>query len=153
MLGLEGDNLNTFIEKDGWKFYFDKNKTSEYYKTYTDLCQCESCQNFYKNVKFISDDIKNFVEQFGIDITKPIEQESIIADKLKKMVDNTVYYAVNGKVMSTNGLDITIGQSVVEIIPNEMSPNTNISQPYFVFAVRDIWLPWTIDYSIDDIYD
>lgn len=153
MLGLEGDNLNTFIEKNGWKFYFDKNKTLEYYETYTDLCQCESCQNFYNNVKFISDDIRNFVEQFGIDIAKPIEQESIIADKSKKMVDNTVYYAVIGKAISSNNFEITIGQSVVEIIPNEMSPNTDISQPYFVFAVRDIWLPWTVDYSIDDIYD
>lgn len=115
--------------------------------------QCESCKNFYKNVKLISNDIRDFVEQFGIDISKPIEQESILADKSNKMVDNTVYYAVNGKANSLDNCEIHIGKSVVEIIPNEMAPNTDIFEPYFVFAVHDIWLPWTVDYDINDIYD
>lgn len=153
MLWLEGDYLNTVIKKYGWEFCFDKNKTLKYYENYTDLCQCESCKNFYKNVKLISNDIRDFVEQFGIDISKPIEQESIIADKSNNMVDNTVYYAVNGKANSLDNCEIHIGKSVVEIISNEMTPNTDISEPYFVFAVHDIWLPWTIDYDINDIYD
>lgn len=144
--------MNTIIEKNGWKFIFDKNKTSKYYENYSDLCQCESCKNFYKNVKFISDDIRSFIEQFGIDINKPIEQQSIIADKTKKIVENTVYYAVIGEAIALNYSNIPIGQSIVQIIPKEISPNTDIPQPYFVFSVSDIWLPWTVDYNIDDVY-
>lgn len=153
MLGLKGDNMYTVIEKYGWKFSFDKDKTSKYYKDYSELCQCESCENFYKNIKLISNDIRDFLVQFGIDIAKPIEQESIIANKSKQIVENTVYYAVNGNVVSTGTYDIHLGQSTIEVIPNEISPNTDISQPYFVLVVRDIWLPWTVDYNIDDIYD
>lgn len=153
MLGLKGDYMNTVIEKYGWKFSFDKNITSKYYENYLELCQCESCENFYKNVKFISNDVKDFLVQFGIDITKPIEQESIVADKSRQLVENTVYYAVNGNVISSSNYDIQLGQSTIEVVPDELSPNTDISQPYFVFAVRDIWLPWTVDYNIDDIYD
>lgn len=145
--------MNTLLEKYGWKFCFDKNKTVKYYKDYSDLCQCESCKNFYKNAKLIPNDIKNFVEQFGADITKPIEQESVIADKAKNIVENTVYYAVYGKATSLDNHEIPIGESVIEIVPKEKSPNTDISEPYFVIAVRDIWLPWTIDYDIDDVYD
>lgn len=153
MLGLKGDYMNTVIEKYGWKFSFDKNITSKYYENYLELCQCESCENFYKNVKFISNDVKDFLVQFGIDITKPIEQESIVADKSRQLVENTVYYAVNGNVIFSSNYDIQLGQSTIEVVPDELSPNTDISQPYFVFAVRDIWLPWTVDYNIDDIYD
>ena len=116
------------------------------------MCQCESCKNFYKNIKFVSDDIRSFIEQFGIDINKPIEQQSIIADKTKKIVENTVYYAVIGEAIALNNSNIPIGQSIVQIIPKEISPNTDISQPYFVFSVSDIWLPWTVDYNIDDVY-
>ena len=153
MLGLEGNYMDILIEKYDWKFYFDKNRTLDYYENYSDLCQCESCRNFYENVNFIPNEIKNFLKQFGIDIAKPIEQVSIIADKSKKMVENTVYYAVNGNASSLNNSEITLGQSVIEVVPKEKSPNTNIAQPYFVFAVHDIWLPWTVDYNIDDVYD
>lgn len=145
--------MNTLIERYGWKFCFDKYKTMKYYESYSDLCQCESCRNFYKNVKLISNDIKNFVKLFGVDITKPIEQEAIIVDKSKNIVENTVYYAVNGEAVSLDNPQIPIGESVVEIIPKEKSPNTDISEPYFVLAVREIWLPWTIDCNINDIYD
>lgn len=153
MHGLKGECMKTIIEKCGWKFSFDKNKTSTYYENYSDLCECESCKNFYKNVGFIPNDIRNFIEQFGIDITKPIEQESIIADKSQKIVEYTVYYAVNGEIISSSNSDILLGESIVQIVPKELSPNTDIPQPYFVFSVCDIWLPWTVDYNIDDIYD
>lgn len=145
--------MNTLIERYGWKFCFDKYKTMKYYESYSDLCQCESCRSFYKNVKLISNDIKNFVKLFGVDITKPIEQEAIIVDKSKNIVENTVYYAVNGEAVSLDNPQIPIGESVVEIIPKEKSPNTDISEPYSVLAVREIWLPWTIDCNINDIYD
>lgn len=153
MLGLGGNVLTMFIEKNGWEFYFDKDKTSEYYKSYTDLCQCESCQNYYQNVNSVPSDIRIFLEQFGIDIAKPIEQISTIANKLKKAVDNTLYFAVVGKATSTNNTDIILGQINIEIVPNELSPNTEITEPYFVFAIRDIWLPWTVDYNLDEIYN
>jgi len=145
--------MNTMLESFGWKFSFDKNITQNYYENDSDLCKCESCQNFYKNINAVSDDIRNFIEQFGIDINKPIELESIIADKSKDVVEYTVYYAVNGNAISSTGTDILLGESIVQIIPNEISPNTDIPKPYFVFAISNLWLPWTVEYNIDDIYD
>ena len=153
LLRLKGDNMNTKLELFGWKFSFDKNITQNYYENYSDLCKCESCQNFYKNINAVSDVIRNFIEQFGIDINKPIELESIIADKSKDIVEYTVYYAVNGNATSLISNDILFGESIVQIIPDEISPNTYISKPYFVFAISNLWLPWTTDYNINDIYD
>lgn len=153
MHGFKGDFMNNIISNNGWKFCFNKAATALYYENYTDLCQCASCRNFYKNTKYISADIRNFIEQFGADVAKPIEQESIIADKEQRIVENTLYYAVNGIAKSLNNSDIQIEQSSIRIIPKEASPNTDISEPYFVFAIYNIWLPWTVDDSMDESYD
>lgn len=73
--------MNKRMKAYGWEFYYDKDVTENYYKNYNDLCQCSSCRNFYKNVELIPEDVRMFMEQFGIDISKPIEQESIVANK------------------------------------------------------------------------
>lgn len=151
-LGLEGDILTMLIEKNGWEFCFDKDKTLEYYKSYTDLCQCEYCQNYYQNIDYIPSNVRSFLEQFGIDIAKPIEQVPVMVNKLEKTVDNILYFVVVGKAISTNNNDdIDLGPINIEIVPDELSPNTDITKPYFVLAVQDIWLPWTINCKPDDI--
>ena len=73
-----------------------------------------------------------------------------MVNKLEKTVDNILYFVVVGKAISTNN-DIVLGPINIEIVPDELSPNIDITQPYFVLAVQDIWLPWTINCKPDDI--
>lgn len=152
MHGLRGDCMNTVINIFGWQFSFNKKLTENYYNSYNDLCDCASCRNFYKNVSLIHPDVKRFLEQFGIDVSKPIEQESLIADKPNKKVENTVYYAVNGTAYSPTNLDINIGSNCIKIVFPEFSPNTDMPEPYFVFSVDNIWLPWTVEDDIHKCY-
>lgn len=153
MHGLKGDYMNRIVINNRWKVHFDKAATALYYENYTDLCQCASCRNFYQNTDRVSADIRNFIEQFGADVTKPIEQESVIANKEQRLVEYTLYYAVNGTIDLLDEFDMQIGKNSIGVISKEATPNTDISEPYFVFAVYDIWLPWTVDDSIDESYD
>lgn len=145
------DSLNRITNAYGCEFRYNREVTENYYKNYHDLCQCAICRNFYDNAELIPEDTRHFLEQFGIDIRKPIEQFSTTADKQNNKVDNTLYYAVHGTVTGSANQEIKIGDTCIEIlIRGGSSPNTDISEPYFVLEIHDIWLPWTINESIEE---
>lgn len=152
MRGLKGDYMNSIINCK-WKVNFDISVTELYYQNYTDLCQCASCRNFYKNANSVYVDTRKFIEQFGADIAKPIELESVVSDKKRGLVEYTLYYAVYGTIEILDESDIQIGKNSISAVPKEVSPNTDISEPYFVFAVYNIWLPWTVDDNINESYN
>lgn len=152
MHGLKGDSMNSIINSK-WKVRFDESATKLYYRNYTDLCQCASCRNFYQNVNCLSVDIRKFVEQFGADVAKPIELVSILAEKEQGLVEYTLYYAVHGTVELLDESDMQIGKSSISVVPKETSPNTDISEPYFVFEIYNVWLPWTVEDNINEFYD
>jgi hypothetical protein len=149
------------IKYSGWNFNVDVESTTEYYKNYDGLCDCAMCRNFYLNAPNLSSDIKNFLEQFGIDVGKPIEQWSVTANKHEKIVDNVLYYAVNGIAESLEGYEIDFG--TINIIvqtpkPNDVVkcpehlPNTKIREPYFIFEVYNVWTPWLVEDDINACY-
>ncbi|MDD2361690.1 MAG: DMP19 family protein [Oscillospiraceae bacterium] len=149
------------IKYSGWNFNVDVESTMEYYKNYDGLCDCAMCRNFYLNAPNLPSDVKNFLEQFGIDVGKPIEQWSVIADKQEKIVENALYYAVNGTAESLDGYEIDFGAiNVVVQAPKpddvvkcpENSPNTEISEPYFILEVYNVWTPWLVEDDINACY-
>lgn len=149
------------IEHGEWEFNVDIKSTAQYYKDYDGLCSCPMCRNFYLNAQNLQHDVRNFLEQFGIDVAKPIEQWSVAANKQENLVDNVLYYAVNGTVESWDKYEIDFGViNIVVQAPNstdvvkcpENSPNTEIGEPYFVFEIFNVWLPWTVDDDINECY-
>jgi hypothetical protein len=150
------------LKSNGWNFLFDKEATERYYQALNDqLCDCAMCRNFYLNADKIPAELRVFLEQFGIDVAKPIEQWSNMADKENMCVNHTLYYSVEGHATSQDGYEIDIGPiSILIESPKEddavkspeNSPNVEISEPYFVFTVFNLWLPWVIEDSIDDCY-
>lgn len=151
----------SIINSKGWRFSFDKQATKQYYEELNDLCQCDMCRNFYLNVDKIPVDLRIFLEQFGIDVAKPIEQWSLTANKENRRVDNTIYYAVNGYATSPDEDEIEIGAVTVFVEspkPDdvvkcpEYTPNTEIPEPYFILIISNLWLPWTINSDIDECY-
>lgn len=149
------------IKYDSWDFNVDIDTTMEYYKEYEDRCSCAMCRNFYMNAANLQSDVREFLEQFGIDVSKPIEQWSITADKQKNLVENVLYYAVNGTAKSMYGYEInfdTIPIVVQAPKPDDVvqspehAPNTEIKQPYFIFEVFNVWTPWTVNDDMSKCY-
>ena len=55
------------IEKEDYIFDVDIGKTKEYYATRT-LCDCNECQNYYRQAENTFPKLTSFLLDFGIDI-------------------------------------------------------------------------------------
>ena len=149
------------IEHGRWSFCVDIESTEHYYKNYDGLCSCAMCRNFYLNAERLHPDVKEFLEQFGIDVRMSIEQWSMTANKQENIVDNVLYYAVNGTAVSSDRYEIDFGTiNIVVHAPKpddvvrcpQNSPNTEIGEPYFVFEVFNVWTPWLVKDDINECY-
>ena len=134
----------TEFEKDGYIFSVDREKTSEYYAMHT-LCECDGCQNFYRQIKGLFPDLEKFLAEFGVDIAKPDEMPWY---DINNHIQYTPYYTVTGKIkkmgaqkMNFGNLNVVFSQSdgPWTDIPNEQT------EPYFIVEVFMIDLPWILD--------
>lgn len=144
------------ITKDSWEFSVDIEKTKEYYRTYSDLCDCDACKNFYQVIRSYSveysAELINFLAQFGVDIEKPIETEWFVIDKQSKTIDYTAYYAVYGSA-AKGSYEIDFGTINVVVQPSKNSPNTEMPEPYFVFQIFNLLLPWVLSDNVEELND
>jgi hypothetical protein len=140
------------IKKEGWEFNVDIGVTKEYYLGYSDLCNCDGCQNFYKTIRGCSTEFISFLEQFGIDIEKPIETFWFVIDKQSKVIDYTAYYAVHGTA-AKGSYEIDFGTINVAVQSLKYSPNTEMPEPYFVFQVFNLLLPWVLSDHVENLED
>lgn len=140
------------IKKEGWEFNVDIDLTKEYYLGYSDLCNCGGCQNFYKTISGCSPEFITFLEQFGIDIKKPVETHWFVIDKQSKYIDYTAYYAVHGTAIK-GSYEIDFGSINVALQPLKYSPHTEMPEPYFVFQIFNLLLPWVLSDRAEDLKD
>ncbi len=131
------------IEKDDWKFSVDVEKTKEYYKTHS-LCECADCRNFYTQIEEKLPKLKEFLSEFGVDVTRPDEISSI---DLEGEIDYLkVDYTVCGEIIEGD-YEIDIYDNLfLSIVVNDdcVCPNEQTGK-YFTFTVFQIVLPWVLD--------
>ena len=132
------------IQKQDYKMDVDIEQTELYYESHS-LCDCQSCRNYYAQVRDRFVVLDNFLSEFGVAIDRPDEIGWIEAEN--KVEYLFVSYTVCGRIleygeyeMSLNDaelvLNIVIGGSD---IPNEQKGE------YFVITVYNIVLPWVLD--------
>ncbi len=132
------------IEKDGYKFSVDREKTKEYYKTHS-LCDCVCCRNYYKQIAKELPKLKEFLDDFGVDISKPDE---ILSIENEGFIDYlNVDYTICGNVINMSEYEIDIYDNLfLNVIVTEgfASPNEQKGD-YFTLSVTNISLPWVLD--------
>ena len=138
------------IEKDDWKFSVDIEKTKEYYRTHP-ICECSYCRNFYAQAEEKLPKLKEFLSDFGVDISRPDEISSVT---YKGEIDYlTVYYTVCGEITKDSTYEIDIYDNLfLSIGVNDSfgSPNEQ-TRKYFTFTVFQIVLPWVLDEPLNPI--
>ena len=135
------------IEKGGYIFSVDIERTIEYYNTHS-LCDCACCRNFYAQVEKTLPKLKEFLDCFGVDITKPDEISSIETDNCIDYL--SVDYTVCGEILNSSEYEIDIYDNLfLSIVVSEgfVSPNEQ-SGPYFTLSVTQIKLPWVLNEPI-----
>lgn len=117
-------------------------KTREYYSYLTndDLCQCDYCKNYVKEIKAAYPEAARYLDNIGIDIEKPFETMPLEPDENENIKYICGQYVVIGSSegfqphsVGDIGIDIAIGH-----------PSTNISDEHFVIEIFNILLKWNI---------
>lgn len=131
-------------EKDGHVFCVDIEKSREYYKTHS-LCECAYCRNYYAQIKDKLPKLGEFLDGFGVDVSKPDEIMSFETDNGINYIN--VDYTVCGTVEVMGKYEIDIYDSLflsIVITDGFASPNEQTGK-YFTVSVMGIELPWVLD--------
>lgn len=134
----------TTIQKEGYVFLVDVEKTQEYYKTHS-LCDCVCCRNYYAQVKNRLPKLNGFLSAFGVDISKPDEIMSVEMDHYIDYIH--VDYTVCGNVQSMGEYEIDLYDNLflsIVITNGFASPNVQTGE-YFTITVMQMEFPWVLD--------
>ncbi len=136
------------IEKDGFVFDVDVEKTKKYYKSEINLCECGYCRNFYAQAKSFSREIEAFLAEFGADIEK-LDTVSNYDTKDNKICYYLIGFTVNGEIKNINHCELEIGE--FEVIFGDGSntsdyfPNSQKDKKIFFISIDGPVLPWVLD--------
>lgn len=124
----------------------DIRKTKDYYKTLRedDLCDCDYCKNYYKEIKAAYPLLAEYLEGIGVDIEKPFE-----AMPLEPYEGWIEYMAVQYVVMGDPSDFAETEVAGVHIGIADSHPMTDIAEPHFVIELYPVTLKWTMDTDRD----
>lgn len=124
----------------------DIEKTKQYYNNLTnaDICDCEYCQNYVREVKAAYPELAVFLEKMGIDIEKPLEAIPV-GPVNGKMFYSGVQYVVMGT--ADDFRETSVGD--VRIFITDSHPMTGIEEEHFVIEISPIYLNRWIGESHD----
>lgn len=113
--------------------------TRTYYENMllTDLCDCNYCQNYIKEIKKTYPLVANYLEAIGVNIEKPFETMPLEPDN-NKIEYIAAQYIVFGDF--ENFKETTISNVSIQIANSY--PNTNINEKHFVIEISPIILNW-----------
>ena len=80
----------TTIQKNGYVFLVDREKTQQYYRTHT-LCDCVYCRNYYAQVRQQFPRLDAFLSEFGVDIARPDEIMSVELERTRGVSQRGLY--------------------------------------------------------------
>ena len=143
---MKGGDGMAIIEKEDYIFDVDIEKTKEYYSTKT-LCDCDECQNYYRQAENTFPKLKGFLSDFGIDITRPDE---ICSTYNKGQVEyHAVAYTVVGECIKCGEYEIDMedGGLFLNLVINKLpvSSNEQEDRQCFEIVVYNIRLPWVLE--------
>ena len=144
ILYFDREDYMKTIEKDDWKFSVDIEKTKEYYRTHS-ICECADCRNFYAQAEEKLPKLKEFLSDFGVDISRPDEISSFTYEN--EIDYNVVYYTVCGKIVEDSKYEIDIYDNLFLsiVVHDDIAPPNEQTGQYFTFSVFQIRLPWVLD--------
>lgn len=132
------------IQKDDYVFSIDFDKTQKYYKNHS-ICDCFYCLNYYAQIKDKLPKLNNFLNEFGIDISRPDHITSVSMDDYISYIN--VDYTACGNIQEMGEYEIDIYDELfvsIVITDGFASPNEQTGK-YFTISVMQIELPWVLD--------
>ena len=109
-------------------------------------CTCGYCRNFYETLDEAYPQLKNFLNQFGMNSLTPEEMSPV--EPTLCMAS----YCISGTVVNRGRFPIDIGGVVLTVSPFE-DPlyEPTCGKPFFVFNTGLLDLPWVLDEDQDEV--
>lgn len=136
------------IEIKGWTFTF-KPLTTKTFNQSIPLCDCPSCRNFRMMVKECYPELRDFLNQFEVEVNKSDEVVWWVRNPSEKTINYIAYYSVVGFASSDDKNPIEIGP--LNIFVQQPSLDEN-DESYFVFEVKDIILTWNPKIDCENVF-
>jgi len=120
----------------------DTGKTKKYYEALPpeDVCQCECCQNYVRQVRSAYPLVADYLQGLGVDIEKPLETWPLESEENGEIDYLDVQYVVLGSRVGFRKTKIS--DVCIEIA--ESHPPTNIRDAHFVIQADRVRLKWQI---------
>lgn len=126
----------------------DIQKNKAYYKSYDDICRCDGCQNYVQTISEKYPQLKDYLNNIGIDIKKPFETLWI-----ENHDDHTIHYlVVQYVVFGEWEKDTSLQFESHNIRKVTHHPMTGIKEDYFVIDIDNIILLWKLDKKFEDAF-
>ena len=113
--------------------------TKAYYENMplTDLCHCDYCQNYIKEIRKAHPLLANYLKAIGVNIEKPFETMPLEPDN-NRIEYIAVQYVVFGDFK--NFKETIISNVSIQIAKSH--PYTDINEKHFVIEIAPIILNW-----------
>jgi hypothetical protein len=144
-----------------WEIEYDKTQTEEAYRKKVEGCDCISCRNFYQATQSVSNEIKTFFADFGIDMAKPAEIFDVSTYKNGKILYLGFYHIIGSITKGRDVWEPTGNKNGAETCSqNNMFKITDELEIGFTFQTTmvdehfpanicqmeiSLWLPWLME--------
>ena len=124
----------------------DVEKTKAYAQSHS-VCDCAEDRNFYTQAKEKFPQLDVFLDELGVDITRPDETGCVELEEEREIDYLFVSYTVCGKVLGLDKyeIDMNDGGLFLNIVIGDYYVPNEQTGDYFVVGVYGIRLPWVLD--------
>lgn len=128
---------------NGFKIECDVNVTQAYRDKYNEPCICDECTLFREYFKSSYPTVTKQLEQFGIDVLRPLEIIDLGFNTRTSLREYMVYFSVKGQ-LPIDKIESKLEQLTIVLrnctIADEAYDNTGMERPYFIVEVKSIFL-------------
>ena len=117
-------------------------KTKAYYAQISehDLCSCEYCKNYIREIRAAYPKTAEYLASLGVDIEKPFETMPLDPDKTGYIEYISGQYIVYGE--PDDFVEKVIGNASVNL--TDTHPSTGIDEAHFVIEISPVRLKWVL---------
>jgi len=123
-------------------------RTKDYYNRYKEVCKCDACQNYIKNISEKYPFLEDYLSSIAVDIRIPFETMWFENNDNHTILYQIVQYVVIGKWEK----DLSFKLNDLTLSKSDCHPTVNIDDDFFVIDICGINLFWGLEIPFSEAF-